>query len=615
MLTEPGCEATVAVIDDEETIREGCRRTLTEKGYRTAVAEDGPRGLRLVEQTRPNVVLVDLKMPGMGGMEVLAKIRQIDPRIVMIIITGYGTIDSAVAAMRAGAYDYLCKPFAPNRLLEVVARGLEGCGLEGRAAVEEREATASGAPGRAAGSTRPVPTEGARRAAVLPGADVIVVGGSAAGVTAAITAKRHHPDKSVLLIRKEEQVLIPCGIPYIFGTVGSPQKDLIPDTVLEKNDIRLLVDEVVGIDRASRRITTADGQTLAYEKLVLAVGSDPAVPPIPGVDMDNIFVVEKDVRYLQRMLKQLEGSSDVVIIGGGFIGVEFADECRKNRQVNITLVEMLPHCLMLSFDEDICAAAETVARQHGIQILAPEKVEAFVGNGAVTGVRLASGRELKADMVIVGIGCRANRHLAEKMGLELGQTGAIQVNRYMQTSDENIFACGDCAEKTSFFDGKPSAMKLASTAAREARIAGANLFAKRRINEGQLGVWSTVLADSAFAGAGLSQSQAKQKGYDVIVGEAEAPNRHPGGMAGAANLKVRLIFERGTGVLLGGQVTGARSGGELVNLISACIRQRMTVDNVATFPMGTHPALTASPIAYQLANAAEMAISAMKVTG
>ena len=182
----------------------------------------------------------------------------------------------------------------------------------------------------------------------------------------------------------------------------------------------------------------------------------------------------------------------------------------------------------------------------------------------------------------------------------------------MHTSDENIFACGDCTEKVSFFDGKPSGLKLASTATREARIAGANLFGTRRINEGVIGVFSTVLGDTAFALAGLSEREARQKSYNVVVGESEGPNRHPSGMPEMANLKVKLVFERGTGIILGGQVMGAKCSGELINAISACIHEKMTIDNIATFPMGTHPALTASPVAYQLTNAAEMAIKAMK---
>ncbi len=140
-------------------------------------------------------------------------------------------------------------------------------------------------------------------------------------------------------------------------------------------------------------------------------------------------------------------------------------------------------------------------------------------------------------------------------------------------------------------------------------MAGANLFSVRRVNMGVIGVYSTVIGGQAFAAAGLTKSQAISKGYSVLCGEAEAVNRHPGCMPGASNLKVRLIFEAGSGVIIGGQITGATSGGELINAVSACINQRMTADDIATFQTGTHPALTASPISYQLVNAAENAIS------
>ncbi|MGE5593256.1 MAG: hypothetical protein ACM3X3_06200 [Betaproteobacteria bacterium] len=146
----------------------------------------------------------------------------------------------------------------------------------------------------------------------------------------------------------------------------------------------------------------------------------------------------------------------------------------------------------------------------------------------------------------------------------------------------------------------------------EARIAGANVFGTRRMNMGVIGVFSTKLGNTAFAAAGLTETTAKKMGYNVVVGQDEAVNRHPGGMPGAANLKVKLVFERGTGILLGGQVSGAESGGELINAISACIHQKMTFDDLATFQTGTHPALTASPIAYQLVNAAENAIMATR---
>ena len=158
--------------------------------------------------------------------------------------------------------------------------------------------------------------------------DVVIIGGSAAGLTAAVTARRHYPEKSVLLVRREAQVPIPCGIPYVFGTVGDPQKNLMPDALLEKNGIELLVAEATRLDVAAKTVETAAGP-VAYDRLVLATGSSPSNPRIPGADLDGVFSVRKDVAYIRQMQERLAAARDVVIIGGGFIGIELADEINK----------------------------------------------------------------------------------------------------------------------------------------------------------------------------------------------------------------------------------------------------------------------------------------------
>jgi NADPH-dependent 2,4-dienoyl-CoA reductase/sulfur reductase-like enzyme len=442
-------------------------------------------------------------------------------------------------------------------------------------------------------------------------ASIVVVGGSAAGLTAAITARRHYPDKSILMVRKEEQVLIPCGIPYIFGTLGSPQNNLIPDSVLEKNSIDLLVTEATDIDLDERVLHTKAGD-VGYERLILATGSRPAVPPIPGFDLEGVFTAVKDVDYLSGLQEWLETAEDIVVIGGGFIGIEFGDEINKGNSKSVAIVEMLPHCLMLAYDEEFCVEMEKVLESRGIDVRAAARVERVAGNGHVERVLLSDGTEIQADTVIVGIGAVANVDLAKQAGLEIGPTGSIQVDRTMRTSDENVYACGDCAEKVSFFGGRPSRLKLASIASTEARIAGANLFGIRRESVGTVGVWSTAVGDTAMATAGLTESMAKDLGYDVVPVTIKGPNRHPGTMPGAADTRVKLVFERHSGVVLGGQVLGDATAGEIINAISACVQSRMTAEDMAMFQVGTQPALTPSPIAYHVVNAAEMAIRQMR---
>ena len=399
---------------------------------------------------------------------------------------------------------------------------------------------------------------------------------------------------------------------HIYGAVGSTAKNLIPDAVLEKNGIDLLIGEVVEIKKDEKIVESKKGEKVKYEKLIIASGSDPVIPPINGSDKDNVFIVKKDEKYLDSLLNEVNKAKDMVIIGGGFIGMEFADECKKNRDINISVVEMLPHCLMLVFDEEFCKQGEELIIERGVNIITNEKVEEITGNGKVESVKLANGKNIKADIVLVGIGVRSNIEIARNAGIGINKKGTIKVDRYMRTSDENIFACGDCCEKFSFFDKEPVNLMLASIATNEARIAGANLYEINRSNEGVIGTYSTVIGETALARSGLSVYEARANGYDIVTGQAEGPNCHPGCMPGSSNLKVSLIFEKGTGIILGGQLIGAKSGGELINLISGCIHKKMTANDIATFQMGTHPALTASPIAYQISNAAEMAVKELR---
>jgi len=436
--------------------------------------------------------------------------------------------------------------------------------------------------------------------------NVVVVGGGPAGITAAISARRYYPDAKIKLIRQEKKVLIPCGIPYVVGTVKSLEKNLIPDAILSNNNIELIVDKVTSVNREAKSLSTVEHNTISYDKLVLATGSLPFVPPLPGVNMDNVFVVKKEIKYLQKLLDALDNAKDVVIIGGGFIGLEFADECKKRGIQHVTVIELLPHCLLLACDEEICIRVEQKLQERGINLLTDKKAESILGTKKVEYVQLKGGEKIKADVVILGIGVVPNVELAGKTGLRVDKKAGIWVDDFMRTSDENIFACGDCVEKRCYLSGIPIAIRLASVAATEARIVGANLFGTRKRMECAIGVFSTCFGDFAVGSAGLTENRAKKLNIKVVTKEIVALDKHPGSIPGAKELGVKLIFEKDTGLLIGGQVHGGSSIGELINFIAALIQHKMRADEIATFQMGTHPMLTASPMVYQIINAAEI---------
>jgi len=330
------------------------------------------------------------------------------------------------------------------------------------------------------------------------------------------------------------------------------------------------------------------------------------------MDLENVFPIWKDADYLASIQPVLAKAKDIVIIGGGFIGAEMADECKKMGDMNVTIVEILPHCLLLAMDEEFCCLAESKLAERGIKIVTENAVTVILGDGKVNSVELQSGDKLKADAVIIGIGAAPNTELAKKMDLKIGQMRGIWVDEYMRTSDENVFACGDCAEKFSFFTKKPSGLRLASVATIEARIAGANVFELKRKHKGVIGVFATAFGDFALAAAGLTEKAAREAGFAIVIGEAAAPDKHPGSMPNAKDLKTKLIFDQKTGRLIGGELSGGTSTAEVANVIALAIQNEMTADEVVTFQMGTHPALTASPIVYQIVNAAEQALIKMR---
>lgn len=289
---------------------------------------------------------------------------------------------------------------------------------------------------------------------------------------------------------------------------------------------------------------------------------------------------------IEGVFEELKGCREVIVIGGGFIGVEVACELKK-KGANVVIVEMLPHCLLAAFDEEFCKDTAKF-------------------------VELLSGEGLKADAIIVSTGIIPNTHLAKKAGLKIGEGKGIWVDEYMRTSDTSIFAVGDCAEKFSFFTGRPVPLRLASITATEARIAGVNVFELTRKNEGTIGVFSTLVGDLVLGAAGLTEKAAKEAGFDVIIGDTTAPDRHPATMPDRKELRAKLVFDRNSGRILGGQVYGGITAAEMINTISTAIYKRMTMEEMATLQIAAHPTFTASATVYQIAAAADEATAQSK---
>lgn len=448
--------------------------------------------------------------------------------------------------------------------------------------------------------------------------DVLVIGSSAAGLVAATTGKRIYADKKVMVITQQEKTLIPCGIPYVFGSVGSTDNNILPaEKMFKSNDIELIYDDVLFIDRKNKSVKLGSEEIVEYQKLVLGTGSIPIEPFwLKGYDLENVFTVPKNKVYLDEMHSKIANCKKIVTIGAGFIGVEISDELVKAGK-EVTLVEKLPHILGLAFDEDISIKVESLLKERNVNILSGVGVKEIVGTEKVEGVLLEDGKMIDADAVVLAMGYKPNSLLADNAGLTISDKGFIKVDEYMRTEDSDIFAVGDCAEKRDFVTRKPSPIMLASTACAEARIAGMNLFKLSAIKtfSGTISIFATAIGNTGFGVAGLTETIARQEGFDIVTGVFEGIDRHPGTLEDTHAQFVKLIVGKESGVILGGEVSGGLSIGELTNTIGIIIQNRMSINSLLTAQIGTHPLLTASPAGYPLIKAAENASSKIMFNG
>jgi len=448
--------------------------------------------------------------------------------------------------------------------------------------------------------------------------DVLVIGSSAAGLVAATTAKRIYADKKVMVITQQPKTLIPCGIPYVFGSVGSTANNILPaEKMFAASGIEVIYDDVVEIDRDNKKVKIGKGEEIKYNKLVLGTGSLPYKPEwLKGVELENVFSVPKNKVYLDEMQSELEDKKKIVTIGAGFIGVEISDELVKVGK-EVTLIEKLPHILGLAFDEDVSIKAEEILKERKVNVITGVGVKEIYGSNKVEGVILENGEKIEADAVVLSMGYKPNVTIAEKAGLPISDKGFIKVDEYMRTEDSDIFAVGDCAEKRDFVTRKASPIMLASTACAEARIAGMNLFKLSAIKtfSGTISIFATAIGNTGFGVAGLTETIAKQEGFDIVTGVFEGIDRHPGTLKDTHTQFVKLIVGKESGVILGGEVSGGLSIGELTNTIGIIIQNRMSINSLLTAQIGTHPLLTASPAGYPLIKAAENASSKIMFNG
>jgi NADPH-dependent 2,4-dienoyl-CoA reductase/sulfur reductase-like enzyme len=444
--------------------------------------------------------------------------------------------------------------------------------------------------------------------------DVIVVGGGPAGIITALTAKSVYPDKSICIIKEFGDGVIPCAIPYMMHTMSNPDQNEMGNQPLENAGIEIVVGKVVSLDTKARTVTLESDETFPYERLVLATGTESIMLPIPGVDKEGVFTIRKSMSAMTALRGEAEKAENLVIIGGGFLGAEFADELSQVSGMQIHLIEIMPKLLYSAFDDEFCDQMERALVAEDIHVRTNTRVISINGNRHVESVSLEGGESVLSDVVLISVGTKPCTEVAERAGLRVVENDSIWVDEYMRTTVKDIFAVGDCALKRDFFTRRAVPVWLASTATAEARNAGTNLYGVRVLHQiqGTIAAFSTKIGGVSYASTGMTCRTCKKEGFRYVTATATAPDRHPGTLPGAKELKVKLIFADRSGIILGGQMSGGPSVGELVNTVALAIQKKVTVREIDMMQIATHPMLTSSPTVHPLINAAHQALAKLR---
>lgn len=447
---------------------------------------------------------------------------------------------------------------------------------------------------------------------------MIVIGGVAAGLSAASYAKRRRPDMEVMVFERSPHASYgSCGLPYLIEGLVEDPADLIalPLEDLRKKrrlDVRVL-HEVTRINTEGRRVCVIDLNTgeefeVPYESLVISTGASPVMPPLPGIGIEEVFVLRtlEDGIRLEGFMKR-EQPKRAVVIGGGYIGLEMA-EAFSARGCGVTLIEKLP-VVLPGFDKEIAAIIEHKLIEKNVVLMLATGVKAFEKNRASVGVITENG-VVEADLVLLAVGITPNTALAKEAGIELGSTGAIKVNRKMETNIPEIYACGDCAEAYHRIVKRNVWIPLGDTANKEGRIAGANIAGEEASFPGIIGTAATKIFELEIARTGLGEAEARTEGLEVSTALIDSYTRahyYPG----RKQITIKLISEKGTKRLLGAQAVGGEGVAKRIDVFAAAIWAGMTLDDIAWLdltyvpPVATvwDPVLVAAQVASKEAGA------------
>lgn len=421
---------------------------------------------------------------------------------------------------------------------------------------------------------------------------VLIVGGVAGGMSTATRLRRLKEDAEIIVFEQGPHVSYAnCGLPYHIGEVIEQEQSLLlqtPESLHARFNLDVRVNSrVTKIDRANKQVTVSNlldntEYQESYDQLVLSTGAKPRMVPIPGLERALVLRDVQDAVKIKALVdnKQIKSAA---IIGAGFIGVELAENL-QHRGIKTTIVEFRGNILP-QFDPEMIEPMQKVLIENGIELALSAETET-VNESTLT---LKDGRVIDADLVVAAIGVVADHKLAVDAGLEIGEAGGIVVDDQMRTSDPNVFAVGDAAQKVSALTGQDQMIWLANLANRHGRlvadvIAGETVAARPSIGTGIIGAFGM-----AAALTGLTEALAKRMDIAHKVIHLH-PGSHAGYYPGAETVSLKVLFDPESGKLLGAQGIGRDGVDKRIDVIATAIYAGLTIDDLMNLELSYAPA-------------------------
>ena len=426
---------------------------------------------------------------------------------------------------------------------------------------------------------------------------VLVLGGVAAGTKVAAKLLRDDRSCEVTVLTKGRDISYAgCGLPYYVGDVIHEKSELIVNTpekfaALTGAAVKTETEAVaVHPDKhtvEAKDLKTGEVTEYGYDKLVIATGASPFVPPISGLDLKNVFVMRTpDDAIGLRAAVEAGEIKRAVVAGGGFIGLEVAENLAA-KGVRTTVIDFAPHVLPNFLDPELSEYVENKMADEGIMPLTGVSLEGVEGSGKVEKV-LTSKRGMKADALVLAIGIRPNTGFLEGSGIEMFK-GTILTDQYLRTNVPDVYAAGDCAMVSNRQTGKPAWSPMGSTANIAGRILAKNVAGKEIAYPGVLGTGVAKLPGGLNTGrTGLTETAARAEGYDVetvVTVSDDKAHYYPG----AGLFIIKLTADKATRKLLGVQVLGTGAVDKITDIGVTAISLGATVDQLAAMDFAYAP--------------------------